>query len=428
MTALNAQRATFVLGIATLLMAAGCPAASDGDGGPFDDEPCEALPELLESECAALFASVLPEALPPSPGNAHADEDGAAYLGFAIFYDARFSANLDVRCASCHLPELFFDDDDPVPEAGLGDVYRNTPTVLSSAWDPVQFWDGRADSLWSQPLFALEAPNEMGISRLAIAHRIKKSYRSGYEGTFGPLPDLDDADRFPAEGRPGEPAFDDMEADDQDAVNRVFANVGKALDAYMRKLAAGRSRFDAFALGDKDALSDIEKRGATVFVENGCNRCHSGPLFSDGRYHNLGLPTREGAPPDVGRASGAAVLADGLFSLRGPYADAPPADVPSRESLLAEAEDPALLGAIRTPTLRNVSLSAPYGHNGCFVTLEEVIAHHLADEVEPGYVGERSTLLVPGELSDDDMAALVSFLRALDGAYPPEPWSSWPDR
>jgi cytochrome c peroxidase len=407
---------------------------------------CEEQLGISAIACSQLEALVLPETLPPSPGNAVADDDNAANLGFGIFYDARFSSNQDVRCATCHEPEAFFDDDLAVSTSSLGTVTRNSPTVLNVAWlahdgTAAVFWDGRTDSLWSQPLFAFETEIEMDFSRLEIAHRIERSYRSEYEALFGPLPPLDDTARFPDAGKPGDPAFDTMTADDRAAVNRIAANVGKALDAYMRKLATGRSRVDhtliaGFESGLED-LSDAERRGIALFAESGCLRCHSGPLLSDSDFHNAGVPALDAITPDRGRADGATVLADAredenAFTLASAFADPPPGggahDTPTTEELREEARDPASLGAIRTPTLRNLSYSAPYGHNGRYATLDAFLEQHLAGGADEGFIGTVDPLLEAVALSDDERADLGAFLLALDGEYPLPPWNNWPDR
>jgi len=447
----RARACTTTTALAFAGLALQAPLACTGgptDAGPVGG-PCEESLGLSAAACAELSALVLPDALPPSPGNAVADDVRAANLGFGIFYDARFSSNQDVRCATCHEPEAFFDDDLPTSTSSLGDVPRNSPTVLHSAWLSLggrggYFWDGRTDSLWSQPLFAFEAPNEMDFTRLELAHRVRQSYRTSYEALFGPLPPLDDAARFPARGRPGDAAFDDMAADDRVAVNRVAANVGKALDAYMRMVATGRSRVDTFIDGDfadldddSAALTDDEKRGLALFATSGCLSCHGGPLLADGAFHNVGVAAQDGASPDRGRADGASLLAaarddDDAFTLASVYADPPEGggahDIPTVASLLDEANDPASLGAIRTPTLRNLVYSAPYGHNGRFATLESFLDHHLAGGDDTGFVGTRDPLLEPVSLTDDERAALAQFLRALDGSYPLPPWNNWPDR
>lgn len=380
------------------------------------EDACSLGLSLDEAGCAELVAMVRPAAPPPSPNNAYADDLAAATLGHQVFFDARFSSNNNVRCATCHQPERAFGDQ-LATAVGLGAVPRNTPTALDAGWQRWPFWDGRADSVWSQPLFAIESDSEMGTTRLAVAHRIARSYASMYEPVFGPLPPLDDTVRFPANGKPGDAAWSAMTEADRDAINRVFANVGKALEAYQRRLVTGPSRFDRFLLGEPTLDAD-EQRGAAVFVRARCTSCHAGPALSDARFHNLGLAGDPGDPR--GRARGIEILLANEFSAGGPYADGPPpADFPP-------AIAPEDLGAFATPSLRNVATTAPYGHDGRWASLEEAIDAHLAGGDTPD-VGVVDTLLVPIDLDAEDRAALVAFLHALSGEPPPIPWRNWPN-
>ena len=368
---------------------------------------------------------LLPETLPPARGNRVAQSEAAALLGQAIFFDARFSQNSEVRCATCHLPEREFDDGRAV-SLGIGNVSRNSPTLLNAAWQRWIFWDGRADSLWSQPLFAFEGTLEMDFTRLEIAHRIAASYARDYETIFDPLPDLEDRRRFPSRGAPGHDAWEEMNQTDQDAINAVVANVGKAIAAYERRLAAGRSRFDLYLLGDSQALDDREAHGLKVLMRAGCTSCHAGFLLSDGAFHNLGVPALPGDPPDRGRADGVMIWQENVFNAAGKFYDGGTGQPPTFDV------EP-ILGALRTPSLRNIQHAAPYGHNGIFATLGEVVAFHLkgggnTEEPMGNVIGEVDAMLQPQSLCDDDLAALVAFFASLDGSYPALPWADWPDR
>lgn len=379
------------------------------------DDGCARVPGLTADECASLATYVLPEAIPDAHGNAHANDDRAAQLGFQIFFDARFSSNESVRCATCHLPERFFQDGLPVSK-GVALASRNAPTIANCARMRWIFWDGRADSIWSQPLFALEHPNEMGFDRVAIAQRIAKSYAADYQAIFGALPPLDDAARFPQHGKPGDASWSAMSAEDQHAVNLVAANVGKALEAYERHVVAGRSAFDRFLLGDDAALDATQLRGLAVFFRAGCASCHSGPMLSDDQFHRLG----GGSPDDHGRAAGLVTLGSNPFRGDGVYADppldpAPPAPTPQDD------------GAFRTPSLRNLTRTAPYGHEGRFATLRDVVQFHL-DGGSATPFGPVDPLLKRTTIAPADLDALLSFLASLDGVPPPKPWGDWPDR
>lgn len=383
-----------------LLLTACSSACSSAPPAPVAPA-CDLDPALTKDECAAVHAMALPAALPPARGNAKGDDLDAASLGFAVFFDARFSQGESVRCATCHVPENHFSDGKPTA-MGLARGTRHSPTLLNAARMRWVFWDGRADSLWSQPLFALENPIEMNFTRLEVAHAIAVHYTPDYEKVFGPLPALDDMTRFPARGRPGDPAWEGMAQADRDAIDRVAANVGKALEAYVRKLAAGPSAFDRFLGGDSGALDADARAGLVVFVKNGCATCHSGPLLSDQKFHAIGVAAWPGDPVDVGREGAYAILAASPFNARGAYWDGPREDVPTTPA-------PSDEDAFRTPVLRNLSHSGPWGHNGRFATLDDAIAFH-------------------GSMSDADRGKLVHFLESLDGSYPAPPWNDWPMR
>jgi cytochrome c peroxidase len=407
--------------LALLAAAASCGSSGSSSGSVTSPvSTCDLDPALTQAECATVHAMALPAALPPARGNAKGDDPDAAALGFAVFFDARFSAGESVRCATCHMPENRFADGKPT-STGLARITRNAPTLINAARNRWSFWDGRADSVWSQPLFAFEAPLEMGFTRLEIAHTIALHYAPDYENVFGPLPPLDDTTRFPAKGKPGDPAWDGMTESDREAVDLVVANVGKSLEAYIRKLAAGPSAFDRCLAGDATALDADQRAGLVVFVKNGCPSCHDGPLLSDQKFHALGVPAWPGDPVDVGREGAYATLAASPFTAQGPYWDGPKEDVPVTPA-------PGDFGAFRTPSLRNVSQSGPWGHNGWFATLADAVAFHGPNAASDSAAGARDPLLGTASLSDADLQRVVHFLEALDGDYPLPPWNDWPQR
>ncbi len=362
---------------------------------------CDLDPALAPDECATVHGMALSAELPAARGNAKGDDLDAASLGFAVFFDARFSNGQTVRCATCHMPENKFGDG-KATSTGLARTTRNAPTLLNAARMRWVFWDGRADSVWSQPLFAFENPLEMGFTRLELAHSIALLYAQEYEKVFGPLPPLDDATRFPAAGKPGDPAWENMAPSDREAINLVAANVGKSLEAYVRKLAAGPAAFDRFLAGDTTALDSEQRAGLVAFVKDGCASCHNGPMLSDQKFYALGVPAWPGDPFDVGREGAYAVLAASPFTASGPYWDGPKETV----SLSASPQDH---GAFRTPSLRNVVESGPWGHNGYFDTLAAAIDFH-------------------GPIDATDRDRIAHFLESLDGTYPAPPWNDWPQR
>ena len=366
---------------------------------------------------------------PPDETNRFQADPRAARLGQMLFFDARVSANGEVSCATCHVPERAFTDGRPVAR-GLGEGHRNTPTVVNVSYSRWFFWDGRADTAWAQALQPLESEHELGASRLQLAHLLHgdPELREAYEGLFGALPPLGDGERFPREARPvpGDPehphqrAWLGMEDGDRAAVDRVLANAAKALAAYEHRLVSRRSPFDRFAEGlvdgDPEKLGALGPRaleGLRLFLgKAGCRQCHVGPLFSDGEFHNVGVPPRGGGRPrDPARYAGArAVLAD-PFNARGAHSDDPQG--PRARRLGALRNPPESWGQYKTPSLRNVAATAPYMHAGQFASLREVVEYYstLEGAVVAGH--HRELVLQPLALSEREIDALVAFLESL---------------
>ncbi len=307
---------------------------------------------------------------PPGPdtSNTVADSMGAVALGGKLFSDTRLSPSNTVSCTSCHEPLRQLSDGFPTSPEGAGRVTRNSPSLTFASYTRWAFYDGRADSLWSQALGPTESPNEFGSSRLFIAHAIASFYKPQYEVIFGPMPALDDATRFPASGKPGDPAYDAMAPADQQAVTRVFVSMGKSIEAYERTFRGAGSSLDAYASGQSSALTDAQKDGLLSFLQSGCAQCHYGPRLTDDAFNVLRFPSGSlelGADP--GRQAGIPQLAASPFDLGSAWSDdrslARPAPVAGAWTL----------GAFKTPQLRNVALTAPYGHGGNYANLSDVV-------------------------------------------------------
>ena len=355
--------------------------------------------------------SPLPDKPPPSPTNRVADSPDAAQLGQMFFFDARFSKEGTVSCATCHSPFHGFAD---VEATSLGNRRgtRNAPTVLNAAYNKWQFWDGRADTLWAQALFALEGEGEQAGTRLQYAHLIHRHYQGDYEAVFGPLPELEDATRFPPDGKPGDPTFDGMSEADQVAISTVFANIGKVIEAYERLLISRNAPFDRYVAGDEAAITLEAKRGLNVFIGKGvCVLCHGTPHFRDNDFHNLGIPQGE-LPEDTGRFQGVTELLANPFNGAGIYSDSR-ADAAQMLNLL----EPRLehQGEFKTPTLRNVALTAPYFHTGEFLTLASVIEFNNAGGTTNEFAGRNAARVEPLHLSEQEKNDLVEFLETLTG-------------
>ena len=175
---------------------------------PLGSQEPEAPVRLDDRERAiALTLSPLPP-LPKQPSNRFADDPEAARLGQRLFYDARLSRDGDRSCASCHSPGLGWSDGLPLSQ-GIAELNRNSPSLLHAGYQRWLFWDGRADSLWSQVQWPLEHPDEMGFARADLVRLIAgdEALRSEYEAIFGPLPDgAANPERFRPGGRPALPA------------------------------------------------------------------------------------------------------------------------------------------------------------------------------------------------------------------------------
>jgi cytochrome c peroxidase len=369
------------------------------------------------------------EAPPADPSNRVADDPRAAALGHRLFFDARLSANGKVSCASCHLPGKQFQDGMPLAK-GVGTTDRRTMSIIGTAHSPWQFWDGRKDSQWSQALGPLESSVEHGGDRTQYAHIAARHYRGEYEALFGPMPDLGSlpAHAGPVDDPAARSAWDAMSPGDRDAVNRVFAGLGKAIAAYERLIMPGASRFDAYVAAvlrrDTQAmdatLTRDEIAGLKLFMgKANCIQCHNGPLFTNNAFHNTGVPQPKGLPMDSGRQAGVKkVLAD-EFNCLGKYSDARPEQCGELSFLSTDGDKQ--LRQFRPTSLRNVAERAPYMHAGQFSTLEEVLDHYNKAPAAPQGHSE----LEPLRLSDRETAQIVKFLRTLSA--PPNAEPRWLD-
>ena len=209
---------------------------------------------------------------------------------------------------TCHQPARRFTDGLALGK-GIAVLDRHVPSVVGMAYSPWQFWDGRADSLWAQALGPMEHPKEMGLARTELVRRAETHYGAELRRLFGSYPVLDNPARFPPSAAPREDdeaarlAWEAMATEDRDLVNRSFAQLGKAIAAYERKLLPGPSPFDAYAAalaeGDeaaaKEALSPAAQEGLRLFIgKASCINCHNGPRLTNDEFHNIGLPLPSG--------------------------------------------------------------------------------------------------------------------------------------
>jgi cytochrome c peroxidase len=360
------------------------------------------------------------EPLPADPSNKYGDDPRAAALGRELFFDTRLSGNGKVSCASCHVPTQQFQDDSALGH-GVGMTARRTMPVAATARSPWQFWDGRSDSQWSQALGPLESAVEHGGTRTQYARIIAEHYRAQYEAVFGAVPDVNGlpANAGPVADTAARGAWTRMPAVRRDEISRMYANIGKAIAAYERRIEYGSSRFDRYADAElagrthtaDDSFSPDEEAGLRLFLGKGnCVNCHNGALFTDDHFHNTGVPaSRIALPPDSGRTVGVRQVLAGEFNCASKYSDAKPDDC--EELTFAVNDGDELLRAYKTPSLRNVADRAPYMHAGQITTLEDVVTHYNAAPKAPFGHSE----LKPLRLSDSEQQQIVAFLRTLSG-------------
>lgn len=376
--------------------------------------------ELSEEErrvVASLSLAALP-ALPPDPTNRVADLPQAAVLGEALFFDTGLSIDGSVSCATCHLPDRQFQDDRPLAK-GVGTARRRTMPLAGVAYSPWQFWDGRKDTLWSQALGPMEDKAEHGGNRVGLVRAMASTHRGAYEAVFGALPALDVLpDAASPLGTPAEQAaWGTMIEADRMAVDTAFANMGKALAAYVRTITFASTRFDRFAQAvvagqspQGDAVfSDLELEGLRLFIgKASCIDCHNGPRFTDDDFHNTGVPPVAGLPEDLGRATGIEEALRDPFNCLGRFSDGTEQDC--GELTFAKRDAPEFIRAYKTPSLRGAASRPPYMHAGPIGNLDAVIDHYSA---APAAVSGRSELRGV-VFTDRGRRALVAFLRTLD--------------
>jgi cytochrome c peroxidase len=305
--------------------------------------------------------TVLPGKLGPLPAEPEYPADNLPTkerleLGRKLYFDKRLSRDVSMSCASCHDPEKGWADGNPRATGfGQKELGRHSPTVINTAYNTAQFWDGRTDTLEQQAVGPIMAAGEMSMKSPEDVLEILTKARE-YQGAF-------------------EAAYDSGPSMD---------NIGRAIAAFERLVITGPSRFDAYVTGDKSALTESEKRGLIVFTTTAsCTACHNGPNFTDNKYHALGVRQAGPLAVDLGR-----------FEV---------------------TKNPADQHGFKTPGLRNIEQSAPYMHDGSLATLEEVVEfYNKGGEHED----IRSDLIKPLNLPASQKADLVAFLRSLSGPLP----------
>ena len=339
-----------------------CQQSTDSDGEPQAkaESASVAVTEVAAAKQPAAPAtaaeSQLPDGWAALPETAPVPEDNPTTdakieLGKQLFFDPRLSHNGTVSCNSCHNVMEGGDDCRSVGMGILGRTgARNSPTVWNAAFMPCQFWDGRAASLEEQAGGPMVANPEMGMaSHDVVMERIKAvpGYVEEFEKVFGK---------------------DSMTID----------NATKAIAAFERTLITPNSPYDRYAKGEVDALTEQQVRGMQLFEQVGCSSCHEAPLFGGDFYEFPSMEDEElMAKYAIGKDNG-------------------------REAATGDESDRF---QFKTPTLRNVTITAPYLHNGSAATLEEAVRL-------------MGTLQLGEDLTKEQVADLVAFLGSLEGEFP----------
>lgn len=236
-------------------------------------------------------------------------------LGKQLYFDKRLSGDNAVACASCHDPKKGWSNADKTAE-GFGGQRggRSAPTVINSAYQAFQFWDGRAKSLEQQALGPIANPIEMNLPIEKAVEKIGsiQGYQEQFQKVFG------------------EPV--------------TAVNLGKAIAAFERTILSGDAPYDRVRAGDESALSSQAREGMQLFFgKANCSSCHSGPNFTDNGFHNIGVSFGS-EKPDMGRFEISKLAGD--------------------------------KGSFKTPTLREIAKTGPYMHDGSLATLEEVVEYY----------------------------------------------------
>ncbi|MDR4460207.1 MAG: cytochrome-c peroxidase [Nitrospirales bacterium] len=304
----------------------------------------------------------LPTAVPAPPTNLN--YAAKISLGKQLYFDGRLSQNNAISCAFCHNPVAGFADPNQT-SVGVGGKRggRQAPTVYNTAFNPFQFWDGRAGSLEEQAIGPIHNPIEMAETHENVVVKLSKikGYQEQFQSALGT------------------------------GVN--IQGIAEAIAAFERTIISTNSAFDKFVLGDPDAMGEDAQRGMAVFKGKGrCILCHNGSNFTDNQFHNLGVPQVGPMEEDLGRY---------YVTLR-------------------ESDK----GAFKTPTLRSIIESAPYMHDGVFKTLEEVVDFFdKGGNANP----QLSPLMKPLGLASQEKTDLIAFLKALTGESIPFEFPKLPE-
>ena len=351
---------------------------------------------LNEKEVAKIIRhGPWPPPVTPDLSNRVSGSKAAIAFGRVLFFDGRLSLNGKVSCSSCHDPKLGWADAKP-RAGGLARLDRNTQSLFNVRYNRWFGWDGRTDSLWAHSIGPILAKTEMGMTAAAVANLVRRDqtlagqYRASFSRAPGGVAD-----------------------------EAVLVDVAKALAAFQETIVSGRTVFDEFrdALARQDMAAArrypvAAQRGARIFVGRGnCSICHVGPHFTNGEFDDAGVPyfTAPGRV-DRGRHGGIMTLKSSPFNLLGRYNDAP--EKVDGWATRQVVQTHRTFGQFKVPSLRQLTLTAPYMHNGSIADLEGVVRHYSDINLDRIH-SDGAQILSPLRLSKRETKDLVAFLRTL---------------
>ncbi len=337
-----------------------------------------------------------PTTMPQDAGNEFSGILAAEKLGEKLFSDTDLSGDKTLSCESCHQAANGFADQQPLSQ-GVQQHVRNTQGLLNVGMQRWFGWDGGADSLWSATLRPMLSEIEMAGDIQTIATRLRTKHylfetlkQSGLHDKALSLPD-----------------------------EELVVLAAKTIAAYMRKLNSGTTAFDRYytALNNNDIDGQNQypraaKRGLKTFIgDANCHVCHFGPNFSNGEFHDIGRPFfTDIGMVDPGRYAGIKRVRDDRYNLLGTYnGTAEPSEIRKTNSVKLVQDN---FGQWRTPSLRNLRLTAPYMHDGSLSTLREVVDAY-ADIDTSRLHSKGESILKPLDLSNSQRNDLVEFLQTL---------------
>ncbi len=349
----------------------------------------------------------------------------AIQWGEQLFFDKRLSGNNKTACATCHDPNTAWTKHEALSHISADyPAKRHVPHLWNICYSRWFFWDGRADSLWSQALISLESPSEMNMKRIDIATLIinTPSLKDNYQRIFTAIPtgliqalEQDDC----MSGVNHSPKWTDLTNILQGDINTLFVNIAKTIASFEETIIAKDSPFDQFSQQlllkgniENPAISIDAAKGLKIFIGKAqCINCHSGANFSDGEFHHSFLQTGLKRDADLGRYNAIEELTQSDFNANSQYCDADKEGFRKKINFIYKSYE--FKHQFKTPTLRNIEKTYPYMHTGQYNNLREVINHYNTISKKIKVNQHKEVLLSSLSLSEHEINDLLKFLKTL---------------